>query len=240
MKALREYFIRNVVGDFETYRANRRDGAFGLGVDTKLALYASLSQLHLMDHVLLAFKGDIASLRETSLTSLSARLQRQTPEFKLVCDCGNALKHYRLDRNQPIIEGLRSIKDHPAVIRRMDEGGAYYVTDKPVFAVLLDGRRIDLGANLLSGLKMWSEELVRLRVIPKVPKIATEPLVLHSPVTDRREVTLKMVAMVGEAFNERPLFFVHDEALGQYREASLQDSFDVNIKVAAEVSESLF
>lgn len=237
---LRAYFVRNVVGDFEAYRTFRRDGPSGSGIDTKLALYAALSQYHLLDHVVVAFRHDRALLPELSVGQLFARLCAKNPDFKLVCNCANALKHNRVDKHNPVIDGIGSIKDYPAVIKRVDAGGSYYVTDKPVFAELLDGRFMDLGAALLSGLQMWSEELIRLGVIPGMPKVALEPLVIHPAPTSRHSVSIKMTATVGEYFNERPLFFVHDEQAGHYRQAGADDPFKVETKVEMVVGPSIF
>ncbi len=237
---LRAYFVRNVVSDFEAYRAFRREGPFGSGIDTKLALYAALSQLHMVDHLYETFKDTRSFLPEASVADLRTHLCDATPDFKLVCDCANALKHNRIDRSKPVIEGIRAIKDYPAVIKRMDSGGAYYVTDKPVFAELLDGRLLDLGAALLVGLRMWSNELIRLGVIPGLPKLVVEPLVIHPAPTSRQSVSFKMTAMVGEHFNERPLCFIHDEQAGHYRQIGPDDPFNVEIKVEAVVGPSIF
>jgi hypothetical protein len=164
----RTYFIERVLSSYETFVSYYNGNEFGLRKDTFNAGNIAEALRDIPEHIFAELGSAIGYKKDSDYRRSISDNNRY---YKIVCDLGNAIKHKKLTRYSPSFLNLDDVKESMAVVRYTDIIGDYYRTRKYLEVTLSDGSIFEVGGILNKSIICWSNELINLGLIPRMPEL---------------------------------------------------------------------
>lgn len=167
----RSFFVEVVCPAYKEFINHYNIREIGFRQDTKNGANLAEALLNLPEHI---FKDEsLKQLVEPHSKSRSYResfWQNNLP-YEIICDFANAWKHRTISRQDKQLSSLDNIIEKVIIVKYQDDEGDYYVTRKTVSLICLNRKFYDLGDLLIYSMKLWINELIRLRVIDTEPPL---------------------------------------------------------------------
>lgn len=236
----RPYFVRVVMPTYARFIEYYVGNEFGLGNDTRNANEAAEALLHLADRIHHDLGG--ASSGFSNPTDLRRALFKRCEAYAIVNDVALAAKHHAVERGEGYVRSSDAILETFALDRYVDSEGVYFRYRKLLEVALSNNKRADLGHILFVGMSFWSQELVRMGIIPEAPMLSQPlPMFVARPYPDRIR-KFKMLGQVGEHLSSTHRIFFYRYVRGMLTPPEPSEKLDAEtlIEFEAEIRPSPF
>lgn len=245
MKSSRAHYVDTVLPAHEDFIQHYASREVGLRDDIRRACHLAGALRDLPEFV---FPDPLFAALRSTFTGGSAQYRESfwpaCRDYQIVCDVANAAKHNTLKqpKNGPkrTISSLNDVFETVSVERFEDAKGFYVFTRKLVNVRTTDGAEHEISSLLLNSLIVWTNELIRLTILPgrpapprmnfgHVPRSYVESV---GPVqfADRR----------GEPFGPVTLRAFIYRGEGKFTPPTREDNFDVQAAFKGRSKESPF
>lgn len=206
------YFHHSLVDSLNAYLETAKDSKAGLNRDLRLALNAATTLYHFREH--------FAPHRDLSHNDVA----HLCPDYDLLRDVVNAVKHGKLAKGTPQIDSASKIEEVIVVTEYHDERGRYVHADKRVVVVLDDGTRRELLEVLISVMNFWQSELAATGVIAALPARRLPTRLEPRPRSEANGGGIDQVVLQGVAFRQVMQLNRYNYSTGQVEPIDLTGS----------------
>jgi len=158
---IKQYFIENVLAEYNGYTSQRKNYKSGFSEDVKRGLRSASALFHFREHL------------PEELKMTRSQVVNICTNYNLLADIVNVSKHGIIHRNSPQISNSKNIYEEIFVTTYLDKKGEYQHIQKEVVIELDSGDTIILYQLLTEVMNMWINQLNTKGIFNELPFFTT-------------------------------------------------------------------
>ena len=233
----RSQFLGVTLSAFDAFVAYYGEREMGLHADTANAARVAEALRDLPEH---AFNDASSPSGFADARSYRESFWPKSWSYQLICNFADAWKHRDITRSGRLINGIGDVVERLLVIRCADNEGFYYVSRKLLSVTANDGHEYDLAEHIVHSMKLWSDELVRRAIIPKLPPLSTLPNYYQTRAQAESAEPMRVLTYAKEHFELEQRHWIFESGSAELRAVEKSDEYEARYNIVIKALPSPF